>query len=245
MKKFLLAALLAVVAGCSTSPPPSTTVAIEPALAPVDLLKSETVALVKSAADLGDLAPENETDARSFCSGVWVSERTVLTAEHCTQDKPLGTEFKIATERDVFPPNSFSPYAHTNTRTAVLYARDATHDLALLGVTGPVPPHGVARVHRGALEPGQFSCTVGHPLGLWWSYSSGVISGVRKMDDGYVNIVLVQTTTPTNPGNSGGGLFDISGALIGVGHAVVVDSQNLGFYIHPMYIQAFLDRTPL
>jgi hypothetical protein len=74
---------------------------------------------------------------------------------------------------------------------------------------------------------------VGNPHGLGWTHSGGTISQVRRRTfDGYSFRVL-QSTSALNPGNSGGGLYDSEGRLIGINsftgdHRV---AEGLGFSI--------------
>lgn len=57
---------------------------------------------------------------------------------------------------------------------------------------------------------------VGNPLGYEASYTAGVLSGIRPSHrDGGVQHVL-QVQVSLNPGNSGGGVYDSDGRLIGI-----------------------------
>jgi serine protease Do len=51
---------------------------------------------------------------------------------------------------------------------------------------------------------------------LSWSYNEGVISGIRETVKGPVRLKILQTQTPINQGNSGGGLYSADGTLIGI-----------------------------
>jgi S1-C subfamily serine protease len=57
---------------------------------------------------------------------------------------------------------------------------------------------------------------VGNPLNLAWSYTEGVISSIREQREDGRNVAIYQTQTPINQGNSGGGLYDMTGRLIGI-----------------------------
>ena len=66
---------------------------------------------------------------------------------------------------------------------------------------------------------------IGHPEGLLWSLTSGMVSQKRpqykwKYKSSSLLANVIQTQTPINPGTSGGPLFDINKKLIG-------ESQNL------------------
>lgn len=54
---------------------------------------------------------------------------------------------------------------------------------------------------------------IGTPMGLEWSVSKGIVSGVRSLD----GVEYLQTDTPINSGNSGGPLISLeSGKVLGV-----------------------------
>ena len=75
----------------------------------------------------------------------------------------------------------------------------------------------------------------GNPLGeLRGTATSGIISAVRRTIEVEGNTMeLVQTDAAISPGNSGGGLFNASGKLIGIVNAKVSDTtaEGLGFAI--------------
>jgi S1-C subfamily serine protease len=66
---------------------------------------------------------------------------------------------------------------------------------------------------------------VGNPYGLGWTYTRGVVSAKRPIDD----TPAIQTDAAINPGNSGGGLYNADGLLIGINTWKV--SDGLGFAI--------------
>jgi len=85
------------------------------------------------------------------------------------------------------------------------------------------------------VEIGETAVVIGNPLGEFGnSVTSGVISGLDReitIDD--ETMILMQTDAAVNPGNSGGGLFNDRGELIGV---IVAKSsgdnvEGLGFAI--------------
>ena len=65
-------------------------------------------------------------------------------------------------------------------------------------------------------KQGERVFAVGNPMALYWSYTEGVISAVRQEEDGDYPITLYQTQTPINQGNSGGGLYNMDGELVGI-----------------------------
>ncbi len=57
---------------------------------------------------------------------------------------------------------------------------------------------------------------VGNPMDLGWTYTKGVISNVRELTVNGRALRVFQTQTPINEGNSGGGLYDSTGWLVGI-----------------------------
>lgn len=95
-----------------------------------------------------------------------------------------------------------------------LYVSSLPAPAAVLGATG-------------ALAIGARVYAIGAPKGLELTLSDGLISGVRQFSAGK----YIQTTAAISPGSSGGGLFDQTGALIGLTTFHVIDGQNLNFAV--------------
>ncbi|MBI3099028.1 MAG: trypsin-like peptidase domain-containing protein [Planctomycetes bacterium] len=93
-------------------------------------------------------------------------------------------------------------------------------DLALVkcsapspGTDAPKPPPHVP-VRRPKI--GETLFAIGNPEGLGWSYTQGVVSSLRTLETEGGEVIVIQTQTPLNPGNSGGGLYDKDGNLVGI-----------------------------
>ena len=85
-------------------------------------------------------------------------------------------------------------------------------DIALL--RAPLPkgiPH--LTVKEGYSAPGTHVYAIGHPLGLFYSVSDGVVSGYAYEMNGQI---FVQVSAPINPGNSGGPIISDKGEVVGV-----------------------------
>ena len=103
------------------------------------------------------------------------------------------------------------------------------HDLALLKVY-TAAAQVLKRSRDGhRLEQGNTVYTIGSPMGLRNTVTSGVFSGYRKMVD--KNEVYLQTDAPINPGNSGGPLIDAHGNVFGVNTMVLSNTEGIGFAI--------------
>lgn len=81
---------------------------------------------------------------------------------------------------------------------------------------------------------GETAVVVGNPLGSGATVTNGIISALdREIDFGDLVINLLQTNAAVNPGNSGGGIFNGKGELVGI---VVAKSagenvEGIGFAI--------------
>ena len=85
-------------------------------------------------------------------------------------------------------------------------------DLALLEIAGL--PESIQAIELEAEVPmiGSEVYAVGHPLGLGWTISRGIISGLPIIN----GRPMVQTDAPISPGNSGGPLVDSRGNVVGI-----------------------------
>jgi len=94
------------------------------------------------------------------------------------------------------------------------------------------------------VKVGDFVVAIGHPLGLDYSTTFGIISATKRdlqLDDvSFKN--LLQTDAAINPGNSGGPLFNLDGKVIGINTAIMEDSQGLGFAVPSTDILNILDE---
>jgi hypothetical protein len=116
---------------------------------------------------------------------------------------------------------------------------DPERDLCRLKVAGfEAPP--VEMADRRELKVGARVYAIGSPQGLEMTLSDGLISALRRAEDG--SLVLIQTTAPISPGSSGGGLFDAEGRLIGITTFQRKESQNLNFALPSRFIEELPER---
>jgi len=110
----------------------------------------------------------------------------------------------------------------------------AENDLAVLRANR-IPDDLQAATMRstGDLMPGDHVIAVGFPFGIGPSVSSGVVSGLkrefRSPDGDKVLTNLIQFDAAANPGNSGGPLVTMDGAVVGVVTAILNPSQQRVF----------------
>ena len=120
------------------------------------------------------------------------------------------------------------------TYTAALTGTDAKTDLAVLKINAS----GLATAKladSSAVRVGDFVIAIGNPLGeLGGTVTEGIISAKdREITIDGEAMTLLQTSAAVNPGNSGGGLFNLDGELVGVVNAKSSgdDIEGLAFAI--------------
>ena len=120
------------------------------------------------------------------------------------------------------------------TYDASIVGSDATSDIAVLKIeaTGLTP---AVIGDSDALAVGETVVAVGNPLGtLSNTVTDGIISALNRevtVEDN--DMTLLQTNASISPGNSGGGLFNANGELIGVVNAKssYSEAEGIGFAI--------------
>lgn len=114
-------------------------------------------------------------------------------------------------------------------RPATIVRLDAYQDVALLKVTSEVPMACASPAVSGTQLLGLEVFAVGSPLRdeLSGTVSKGIVSGNRTIEDR----AYVQTDAPVNPGNSGGPLVDLSGHVVGILVAKVIQGEGIGFAV--------------
>ena len=122
--------------------------------------------------------------------------------------------------------------------TATLVGEDTTSDIAVIKIDADgLTPATVG--NSDSLKVGQSVMAVGNPLGeLGGTVTGGMISALNRSDtiqgSSSVNTMsLIQMDASVSPGNSGGGLFNMNGELVGIVNAKSSssDAEGLGFAI--------------
>ena len=120
--------------------------------------------------------------------------------------------------------------------------QNSDYDLALIEVA----VSGIAvEFYNEAISQGAEVIAIGHPRGLKFSMTRGVVSSVRKKVLNSITNdtrVEIQTDTPINPGNSGGPLY-IGEYVVGINTQknIQAHDEGLGFAVHYETIKKFLD----
>lgn len=140
----------------------------------------------------------------------------------------LTNQHVASTESQSFNVTFYKTIKH---HPAKLVANDKLTDLALLEMENtegqrmleatPALPWG----DSSKLRSGDSVYAIGHPLGMEWSVSKGIVSNPsRRLQNTWQPVI--QTDVAINQGNSGGPLFDIEGKVVGVNTFIFSPGQG-------------------
>lgn len=225
MKKLFACLVFLGIACTAPQVPPARTVRT------VDYVIDATVALV------------NE-EGRPFCTAAFVDGDLVVTAAHCVDesdqvlvgfredlDERHGRRFRNAFRFDVI-------------------ARDVAQDVAVLASRSDrLPDHETLSVAVTAPRAGEPVLAVGHPLGLTFTVTHGIVSNPSRYDcqdllcemlDGEKQHWM-QVSSPLFFGNSGGPIVNRRGQLVGIA-SFLVATPHLSGVVHVDEIRRILER---
>lgn len=117
---------------------------------------------------------------------------------------------------------------------AKVIGHDSDSDIAVLKIEATGLTYAVAG-NSDDLTVGEEVMIVGNPLGeLGGTVTNGIVSATeREIQVESVTMTLIQTNAAVNPGNSGGGMFNMKGELVGIVNAKSSGTgiEGLGFAI--------------
>ena len=114
---------------------------------------------------------------------------------------------------------------------------DRKHDLAFLQAPQGIEFPEVRLGHYEQMKDGDAVVAIGHPYGLNYTATQGVISKVDRIREG---LKYIQIDAAINPGNSGGPLVNMKGEIIGVNSFIIRGGDNLGFALPVNYLREAL-----
>lgn len=120
---------------------------------------------------------------------------------------------------------------------ARVWYTDRKHDLAFLQAPPGVDLPEVRLGQYEQMKDGDEVVAIGHPYGLNYTATQGVISKVDRIRDG---LKFIQIDAAINPGNSGGPLVNMKGEIIGVNSFIIRGGDNLGFALPVNYLREAL-----
>ena len=201
-----ITALVAVRGAGAGSAPPAAATAASPSASEAPLTVAEIHQALTPSVVLIQTTGRDAADKAEAGAGTGVianADGTILTALHVVD----GAEAVNLT------------YADGTKAAAVVASRDPARDIATL-TPQKLPETLVPAVLGGGGAVGDDVVAIGNPLGLTFSTTSGVVSGLQRRIDGAAGKPdiegLIQFDAAVNPGNSGGPLINDRGQVIGI-----------------------------
>jgi S1-C subfamily serine protease len=186
-------------------------------------------------------------------SGVVLQGGVIVTNRHVVEG--------VGRVQIFFKPNDLSQELESmESRIGTVTAADPSRDLALITPESMPANYKFLRLApRTNFEVGSDVYAIGHPLGYTWTFTQGIISGMRTINNDNQHYTAIQTQTPINPGNSGGPLLNATMEVLGIntwardissfektpmsGQKVTIarPAQGLNFAVSAIDIQSFLN----
>lgn len=165
-------------------------------------------------------------------TGFFVRDDVVLTNYHVIEGSQF-VEMKLFSGQETF---------------GKVIGKDIRLDLALIKSQARGKP--VAFFSDNNLPLGKTVEVIGHPTGLEFSISRGIISSLREFESSFMRggkkVRFIQTDAAINPGNSGGPLF-LRNEVIGVNTQKLAKTEleGLGFSVHYSEVLEFLRENSI
>jgi serine protease Do len=114
---------------------------------------------------------------------------------------------------------------------------DEKFDLAFLLPPAAHQMPSVQLAQEDIIEEGDQVVAVGHPFGLKYTATQGIVSNTLHQQD---DIRYIQHDAALNPGNSGGPLVNNDGKVVGVNTFIIRDGNSIGFSLPFYYLKQTL-----
>ncbi len=216
-KKFLLIALMLLLFGsCTSEKIRQCDVIHPPSIADVVGYVDASVVLVKAKQESGRVFKG---------SGFMIRGNKVVTAAHvlgnavsATIVTTTGKEYQVKT---------------------IHVSKEIDCGVLILDVSQKLPFSYLGNSDR--LRKGQRVFLIGSPNGRFNSVSAGVISGLDRLALPLGDELLIQTDAASNPGNSGGPLYDLYGRVVGVLLGSNPHGENLSYCLPINLVKDYLE----
>lgn len=121
--------------------------------------------------------------------------------------------------------------------TPVVFS-DSRYDLAFLRPPQIIESPVVELFKGKEIARGETVIAVGHPFGLQYSATQGIVSNTEKEKN---DLYYIQHDAALNPGNSGGPLINQKGEIVGVNTFVIRKGNSVGFSLPVSYLQKTIE----
>jgi len=222
MLSFAAAFVLTLVWTCLHSPPGASAQSPEERFSQaVDRARRATVGIMEATPEGRQSGYQAGLTLRS--TGVHLRDGYILTVRHAVERQDGSSS--------VLPETIMVLTQRLEELPAKLVGGHAYLDVVLYKVPFMVPSLEAAGAPLAVEEarPGQDVFTVGYPLGWGPAVAFGHVGNPNTFLQ-TVETRLLQTDVPACNGNSGGGLFNVKGELVGVMHAIIKTDEAKGGY---------------
>lgn len=109
---------------------------------------------------------------------------------------------------------------------------DSLYDIAFIEVPDGFEL-GDEKLENKHIRAGERIIAIGHPLGLKYTATQGIVSKEERIFNG---VKYIQIDAAINPGNSGGPLINEEGKIVGINTFIYRDGESLGFAVPVKYL---------
>ena len=149
--------------------------------------------------------PTSDPTQNGLCAGVAIDDKGhFLTNFHCVYKQNfIKLIYYDETDYEMYDVN--------------VIGLDPLADLALLQVIGDVKPKSYIKISKDSsnMKEGDEVYAMGHPMGMAWTLTKGIISSNERYAR-HPYIKVLQTDAAINKGNSGGPLLNMKGEIVGI-----------------------------
>jgi serine protease Do len=121
--------------------------------------------------------------------------------------------------------------------TKVLYT-DVKYDLAFLNAPAQIDLEEISLGDSTLISEGDQVMAVGHPFGLKYTFTQGIVSNPKHLQN---DLEYIQHDAAINPGNSGGPLLNKDGHVIGVNTSIIANANTIGFSLQSKYLLSTIE----
>lgn len=183
-----------------------------------------------------------------YCTGFFVDASHIATAAHCTgelmftpmgtfeADPEIGTRLHYITYDQWNRALPMALMAGQSPHGAWVSRLDLANDVALLTLDENTSRAREWLTMATVVHVGEHVYSIGHPTGLPWTLTDGIVSQVLLDSQG--GMTDIQTSSMVWFGNSGGPLVNDQGQVIGVAVAIRAMQAHLAFATPIRYVQA-------
>ena len=176
------------------------------------------------------------SNCKATGSGILISGKVIVTNKHVIEDA----------ERIEVSLNNNGAAESYNARVLTV---DKANDLAILVIKDEKfkeLPDAPFNILNSTVDVGSSIFTMGYPMSNIMGDEVKVTDGIISAKSGFEgDVSTYQISSPIQPGNSGGALFDKKGNLVGITNAGIPSAENVGYAIKSSYLYNLVDSAPI